>query len=96
MITHIALFAWKENVIPSEVQRALEDVKALKEKVTGVIDIRCGQNFSRWAEGFTHAVIVQAEDRESLDAYRNHPDHADVAQRIEAMESKSLGVDFED
>lgn len=96
MVTHIALFAWKDGVKPEEIQRVLDDVKALKGKVEGVIDIRCGQNFSRWAEGFTHAVIVHAKDKAGLDAYRNHPDHTDVAQRIEAMESKSLGVDFED
>jgi hypothetical protein len=96
MITHIALFVWKENADPIDIQRALEDVKALREKVPGLIDIKYGENFSRWSEGFTHAVIVLAESEESLDAYRKHPDHVDVAQRIEAMESKSLGVDFKD
>lgn len=96
MITHIALFAWKEHVSPKDIQKALDDVKALKEKVPDLIDIRCGENFSRWSEGFTHAVIVSAKDHESLEAYRTHPDHVEVAGRIEVMELKSLGVDFED
>ncbi|MDB4978922.1 MAG: Stress responsive alpha-beta barrel domain protein [Candidatus Peribacteria bacterium] len=96
MITHIALFAWKEGVSDGQIAKALDDVRALKEKVPGLHDIRCGKNFSRWAEGYTHAVVVSAQDKDSLEAYRNHPDHVIVAKLIESMESKSLGVDFED
>jgi hypothetical protein len=95
MIVHIALFSWKPEVDPEAIQKAFDDVKALKDAVPGLIDIRCGKNFSRWAEGYTHAVIVLAQNKDALEAYRVHPDHAEVAQRIEAMESKSLGVDFE-
>ncbi|MBI1934764.1 hypothetical protein HYS30_03815, partial [Candidatus Peregrinibacteria bacterium] len=37
-------------------------------------------------------MIVLAKNKGSLDAYRRHPDHVDVAQRIDTMELKSLGV----
>ena len=96
MIMHIALFAWKDGITDTQIDAALQDVRSLKEKVPGLVDIRCGKNFSKWSEGFTHAVIVQADTKESLEAYRNHPDHAAVATLIESMETKSLGVDFED
>lgn len=35
-------------------------------------------------------------DQPSLDAYRTHPDHTIVAEKIEKMEVKSLGVDFKE
>jgi hypothetical protein len=96
MIVHIALFAWKKDVKNEQILNVLERVKALKEKVPGVIDILCGENFSPWSENFTHAVVVLGQDRESIEAYRRHPDHAAVAHLIESMEVRSLGVDFED
>ena len=95
MIIHIALFKWRSEVPREAVEAALEEVRALKQKVHGLREIYCGENFSPWAEGYTTAVVVVATNRESLDSYRKHPDHKVVAQRIESMEEKSLGVDFE-
>lgn len=96
MIVHIALFAWKPGVSAREIEEAVGDVRALKNRVRGLIDIRCGENFSKWNDGFTHAFVVTAEDQAALDAYRAHPDHKKVAARLDAMESKSIGFDFAD
>ncbi|MBI3190615.1 Dabb family protein [archaeon] len=96
MIIHIALFCWKDAISNDEIEKSLEDVRSLKNKVGGLIDVKCGENFSKWNEGFTHAVVVLAKDRTSLDAYRKHPFHEDVARRIDKMEEKSIGIDFED
>jgi len=95
MVIHIALFKWRKDASQDTIERAMADVRVLKDKIDGIIEIYCGNNFSPWSGGFTHAVIVQAKDKEALDDYRKHPDHVDVAQRIEKMEEKSLGVDFE-
>lgn len=96
MIVHIALFKWKDNVRQEAIEEAMADVRSLKEKIDGVFDIRCGQNFSKWNEGYTHAFLILARDKEALEAYRNHPDHLDVAKRIDAMDGGSIGLDFED
>lgn len=95
MIIHIALFEWKPEVSKNAVEHALEDVRTLKTKVDGLIDVLCGENFSKWSGGYTHAVVVLAKNRQALEAYRKHPDHEDVATRIEKMEVKSIGIDFE-
>lgn len=96
MIIHIALFKWKPDVTSEAIDEVMADVRTLKEKVEGVLDIRCGQNFSKWNEGYTHAFLVLAKDKMALEAYRNHPDHVVVAKRIDAMDGGSIGVDFED
>ncbi len=96
MTIHIALYAWKEDVTSQEIAVALDAVRQLKDKVEGLVDIKCGENFSKWNEGFTHAIVVLAEDQAALDRYRNHPDHFAVAKQIDHMESKSIGVDFVD
>ena len=96
MIVHIALFKWKIGIPDDVIEMAMNDVRALKTTHKDIIDIRCGKNFSKWNEGFTHAVIVTAKTHAALDAYRKHPKHTDVADRIDKMEEKSIGFDFED
>jgi hypothetical protein len=96
VVTHIAIYRWKNGTSDHDIEQALADVRLLKEKVDGLLDIRCGKNFSRWNEGYTHAIVVMGRDQASLDAYRSHPDHEAVAKRIEAMEEAGIGIDFED
>ena len=95
MITHIALFKWKNSVKKDEIDKALADVANLKTKISGIIDIRCGENFSKHSKGFTHAVVVTAKNRNALQTYREHPDHRTVAEKIDKMEEDGIGVDFE-
>ena len=94
MIIHIALFGWKAGVSAQEIEKAMADVRALRSKIKGLHEIYCGENFSKWNEGYTHAVVVLAADQSALQTYRDHPDHKEVASRIDRMEAKSVGVDF--
>ena len=96
MIIHIALYKWKQGMKPDAIKQAMSEVRSLKKKVSGVLEIYCGENFSQWNEGFTHAFVVLAKDRNALKAYRNHPDHVKVAKMIDAMDGGSIGIDFED
>ena len=96
MVIHIALFAWKDTIPPQDILNALEEVRRMQDKVAGLKSIYCGENFSRWNEGFTHAVVVLAESREALETYRKHADHVAVGKLMDSMETKSIGVDFED
>ncbi len=96
MIVHIALFKWKKGVSKQKIEKSMEDIKKLKNKVDGLIDIVAGENFSKYSEGFTHAVVVLAKDRGALQAYRGHPLHIIVAKEIEKMEERGIGFDFED
>jgi len=94
MYVHIALYRWKALATPGRIKTALEGVKTLADKVPGVIDISWGKNTSRYSEGYSHVILVRAENQAAIDAYRSHPDHEKVAQEIEAMEDHGIGVDF--
>jgi hypothetical protein len=37
---------------------------------------------------------VRAKNQAAIDAYRNHPEHKTIAKQLDAMEEKSIGVDF--
>lgn len=96
MVTHIALFRWKENIPQEEVNKLMSAIKDLKNQINEVVELDCGENFSKWNEGYTHAVVVKTKTREDLDNYRKHPAHIPVAKKVEELENHSIGIDFED
>lgn len=94
MLTHIAIFKWREGTSKERIQKVLEEVRALQKKIPGVTHILTGENFSLHGKHFTHGVVVLAENQEAIDAYRNHPDHQQVAKEIEEVEEDGIGIDF--
>ena len=96
MIIHIALFRWKQGTTQETIEKALQQVKQLKNKCNGIIDIFCGENYHKESKGLTHGIVIIAKDQNSLDGYRQHPDHKIIAKFIEAIEEDGLGFDFKD
>ena len=96
MIIHIALFRWKQGTTQETIEKALKQVKSLKHKCEGIIDIFCGENYHKESKGLTHGIVILAKDQESLDRYRQHPDHKIIAKNIELIEEDGLGFDFKD
>lgn len=95
MQIHIALYKWKKGTLEADIKSALQDVEDLAIVVPGIIEISTGTNTSSYSEGYTHAIVVRGENQAAIDAYRSHPDHKKVADKIEAMEDKGIGVDLE-
>jgi len=96
MITHIAIFRWKKGVQQDAIENTMRNIKRLKKECKGIIDIICGENFSQYSKGFTHAIVVLAKDRKALESYRKHQAHLGAARIIEQMEDDGIGIDFED
>lgn len=95
MVIHIALFKWRADASQKGISRAINEIRLLKEKIPEIIDLYCGENFSKWSGGYTYAVIVKTKNRQSLDIYRKHPAHVFVVKIIEKLEEDSLGIDIE-
>ena len=94
MNIHIALYKWKPEVMPEQVNQVLQSIESLATKVPGILDITTGENTSKYSEGYTRVILVRGEDQAAIDAYRNHPDHTKAAAIIESMEDQGIGVDF--
>lgn len=95
MVIHVALFKWRADASKKSISRAINEIRLLKEKIPEIIDLYCGKNFSKWSEGYTHAVIIKTKNRKALDIYRKHPAHVFVVKIIEKLEENSLGIDIE-
>lgn len=96
MIIHLALFKWKQGTKQETIDNALQKVKQLKDKCEGIFHIFCGENYHKEAKGYTYGIVVIAQNQESLDRYRQHPNHKILAKDIEAIEEDGLGFDFKD
>src|SRR5947207_9574161 len=95
MNIHIALYKWEPSTQPEDVDRAMQDISSLSDKIPGIVEIVTGINTSPYSEGYTHVILVRGKDRAAIDNYRNHPDHAIAASQIETMEEHGVGIDFE-
>ena len=95
MNVHIALCKWKPDVALYEVEQALAEVESLAAKIPGIVEISTAENTSKYSEGYTHVILVRGDNQAAIDAYRAHPGHSKVAERLDAMEGAAIGVDFE-
>lgn len=95
MNIHIALYKFKNEVTAAQIESALSEVEALACKVSGIVEISAGKNQSQYSDGYTHVILVRAENQAAIDAYRAHPDHKKAAATLDAMELHGIGVDFE-
>ena len=95
-VEHIVLFKWSEGAEPDAIQRAVDGLLSLRDKIPGIIDITCGQNFSDRNKGFHTGLVVRFENRAALETYIPHPEHQRVVQSdIVPIRADVLAVDYE-
>lgn len=94
MQIHIAIFRWKPEVSIFDIEAALQDVCVLQSHIPGIVEISTGTNCSKYAAGYSHVVLVRADNQVTLEAYRNHPKHIEIAKKIDDMEEHGIGIDF--
>ena len=96
MVEHIVLFRWTEKPSQGAMDRAVAELRGLKGKISGVVDLSCGANFSDRAKGCTHGLVVRFADRAALEAYNPHPEHQRVLQNfINPIRADILALDYE-
>jgi hypothetical protein len=96
MVEHILLMRWTEEASPEAIDNALTELRGLKGKIAGIVDLSCGANFSERAKGYTHGMVMRFPDRAALEAYFPHPEHQRVVQSfINPIRADTLILDYE-
>ena len=81
---------------PEAIDKAMADLRSLKNKIPGIVDLSCGANFSDRAKSYTHGLFVRFTDRAALQAYVPHPEHQRVVQNvINPICADVLALDYE-
>ena len=96
MVEHILLMRWTEEASEEAIDRALDELRGLKGKIAGIVELSCGANFSERAKGYTHGLVMRFTDRAALEAYGPHPEHQRVVQDfISPIRADILALDYE-
>ena len=96
MIVHIVLLRWTDNAAPEAINDVMTELRLLKDKIPGIVEVTSGKNFSERSKGFTHGLIFHFKDRAALDGYLPHSEHQRVVQKIlNPIRSDTLIFDYE-
>jgi hypothetical protein len=97
MINHVVLFKLKEYKA-DEKARIIEEIKEmleeLQKKIFEVKFIEVGVNLEPESKNFDLALISYFESVKDLDAYREHPEHLKVVERIKETTVERAAVDY--
>jgi heme-degrading monooxygenase HmoA len=94
MIVHVLLLQPKPETTHEEMLNVLEQVKALKDKIPGIIDIQVSQNRNPNNYGYTYGFVMSFVDEEHLKAYSPHPEHRAVSAQLRRLCSTLLNFDY--
>jgi hypothetical protein len=96
MIEHIVLFRWTEQASEEAKNQVIMELRGLRGKIPGIVDLSCGANFSDRSKGYTHGLVVRFTDRAALEKYGPHPEHQRVVQTfINPIRADILALDYE-
>jgi heme-degrading monooxygenase HmoA len=96
MIEHIVLLKFREDVVESAKQEVIQLLRGLKAEIPGIVELRCGRNFSTRSQGYDVGLIVRFTDQVAADAYQPHPAHQAAIRRMEELGViDKIVVDFE-
>lgn len=96
MIQRIVLVKFSEETTNEQLQEVITRFTALKESLTGIVDLQAGLNISERNKEYQVVLMVRFEDKAALEAYVSNPDHQAVANYIkEVGRVDSIGVDIE-
>lgn len=84
---HIVLVRVRPDATAEEVQRAFDDLAALKGKIPGLLSFHGGPNTSTEdsAKGYNYGFVMDFADAASRDGYVPHPLHQQAATRLRAL-----------
>lgn len=85
MISHLAVFRWKDDVDPAAVERLCAALTGLPEQIPELISYRFGPDLGLRAGNADFGVLAQLPDAEAVAGYLDHPAHQDVVRTFTSV-----------
>ena len=93
MVRHIVLFKLQPEH-HHEIDGLLEQSRAMKGKIPGLIDLEIGKDFVRSPRSYDIALIATFENEADLDAYATHPVHLPIKTYLSSIAAAVASVDY--
>ena len=91
MIRHIVVFS-VETAHLAGLDQLIDDLRALADEIDEIDAIACGRPLN--ATEYDAALTVDVADEAALTAYREHPAHQPVLERLRAIASTIVVADI--
>jgi len=95
LVDHLVLFAVKEDASAEDVEELLSSINGLRSSIPNVMDLSAGEDFSGRGKGYTHGLFVRFRTVDDLRAYLEHPEHQAVVEKLDALTTDRLVVDYD-
>lgn len=98
MLRHIVLLKLKEDTTEEQLEEMVENLKALKDKIPGIISVSAGRNSSPEDRdlGFNYCFLIDFENAEARNNYLPHPEHKKVGKEyVRPIAAEILVFDYE-
>jgi heme-degrading monooxygenase HmoA len=94
MIIHAVFLLPKSETTSEEISIAMDQVRALQQKIPGILEIQAGENTNVNNQGYTYGLIMRFADEDALKAYFPHPEHRVVGAELRRLCSSLLNFDL--
>ncbi len=95
MVDHLVLFAVKGDASTEDVEELLASIQGLRGGIPNVMDLSVGEDFGGRAGGYTHGLFVRFRTIDDLREYLDHPEHRAVVEKLDALTTDRLVVDYD-
>ena len=95
MVRHAVFFKFKADVNEADRADVVARLKALPERVPGILKPEVGEDFIKSPRSYDVALVFGFEDRAALDRYQKHPNHVSVGERVRPCCESVVAVDYE-
>lgn len=103
MIAHIVLFQPKPNLSAAEIDRFVGALSTGFKEIPGIRWVRAGKRLKlgvAYAQElgqtpYSHAAVLEFDDRESFVRYLEHPAHAEIGRRFWETCASTMILDLE-
>lgn len=99
MIKHIVFWRLNESAYGNNKQANAQVLKekllAMKGKVTGLLKVEVGFDFTNEKDSCDVVLYSEFENKEALHQYQTHPDHEEIKKWLSEVRYERRVVDFE-
>jgi hypothetical protein len=95
-LRHMVMFKFKESATKEQIDKLVNEFRALPKKIPGIVDFEYGVNNSPEGlnEGLTHCFLVTFKGEKDREVYLPHPAHKAFVDQLLPHLDKAVVVDY--
>jgi len=96
VLRHVVAFKFKSDATPAQIQKVVDEFKALSSKIPQIQALESGTNVSpeKRDKGFTHMFIATFKTEKDRDDYLVHAAHQQFVQLVGPVVDDVFVIDF--